>query len=354
MAPPALFAGGAFRYVHFPRLQEVHQHLASPPRQRDGQNVGRAAAQHSEFRNLGREPPDNLFPLQAHPLRIFPKPRPGCVTGRCEGRNLGGGFGSGPAALFLAAAEDHRLQAQAFSHVKRPDALRRVNLVPADADEVRPQAFGRKGDLQKGLHRIGVQQGGRARFLQQGRNGRNVRHGAGFVVHQHQRHQNRILPQGLAHGRRRDRPGNIRLQAGHFKSPRLQQVQRFADGVVFRGGADDVFAFPLHAFCPGKQRPVVALGTAGGKNQLLRPASQCFGNRCAGAVQEFPRLPSRRVGGAGISEGQRHRFHGGLRCFLADLRGGGIVKIMHMNSPLLYEVQNEVYHSHSRLQSQPV
>ena len=48
------------------------------------------------------------------------------------------------------------------------------------------EAFGREGELQKGLHRVTVQQSGGAGLAQQTGDAGNVRDGAGLVVDQHQ------------------------------------------------------------------------------------------------------------------------------------------------------------------------
>ena len=257
------------------------------------------------------------------------------LTGGAEGGDLGHGLGTGPASVFLAAAQNQGLKAQSRADIQGADALGRVDLVAADADHVGPQGPGRKGDLQKSLHRVGVQQGLGAGALQLPSHGGDVRHGAGLVVDQHQGDEDGVRPQSLPHRLHRDGPGGIRLQPGHFKAPALQLVQGFAHRVMLHQGADHVPALALHGFRPLEDGPVVALRAAGGEDQLLALAAQGRGHLPTALIQQLFCLPAHRVGGVGVAVYLRHGPQGGLGRLGADLRGGGIVQIMFHRKPPL-------------------
>lgn len=51
------------------------------------------------------------------------------------------------------------LELKSVFYVQRAHALRGVNFMPAEAYHIRAKAFGRKGQLHKGLYRVRVQQG---------------------------------------------------------------------------------------------------------------------------------------------------------------------------------------------------
>ncbi len=61
-------------------------------------------------------------------------------------------------AILLPAAQNEGLQLQAVSMYMAPIPFGGVNLMSADGQQVNPQALGRKGHLQKGLHRVAVEQ----------------------------------------------------------------------------------------------------------------------------------------------------------------------------------------------------
>ena len=208
----------------------------------------------------------------------------------------------------------------------------------ADADEIGAQAFGGKGDLEKALHRVGVQQGGGAPRPEPLCDGSNIDDAAGLVVHQHQRHQHRILPQGGKHRLRGDGAVLFRLQARDLEAPGFQLVQAFAHGVVLYQGGDHVLPPAFHGLRTAENGPVVALGAAGGEHQLSRGAAQRVGNLFAALVQQLFGLPAQGIGGAGIAEALRHGGKCRLRRLRADAGGGGIVQIVHSNSlPLCKE-----------------
>ena len=77
-----------------------------------------------------------------------------------ETRDLGGGLRAGAQAHFLTAAGQQGPGIpNPGADIKSADALGGADLVAGDGDEVRSQSFGREGDFQKALDRVGVEQG---------------------------------------------------------------------------------------------------------------------------------------------------------------------------------------------------
>ena len=328
MAPAAFLAGGAAGDVDLFGLQIVHQHLAAPAGQRYAENVGRAAADEHKLRDFPGKPLHRPLPERLHPGDILRHTGLGDFAGRAEGSNLRHGLGAGTPAGFLAAADDKGLQLHAVFDVQRADAFRGVDLVAADTDHVRAQGFGGKGDLHKALHRVCMYQHSGTGFFYGPGNRRNIRHRAGFVVDQHQRNEYSIITEGGDHGVQADTAFFVGGQAGHFKAPALQLVQRAAHRVVLHGGADDVLSPASHGFRAVYDGPVVAFRAAGGKNQLPRRTAQGGGDLLPGLFQQAVCLSALGVGGAGVAVIFRHGGKGRLRRLIADLCGGGIVKIV--------------------------
>ena len=154
VAAGALLAGRALGNIDLAGFEEVHQNLAAPAGQRDGENMRRTAADDPQLRNIGLQAADDLFPLTAHPVGVLPELRRGNLAGGGEGGDLRGGFGPGAASVLLTAADDHGLQAQSLADIQGADTLGRVNLVPADADHVDAQRLRRKGNLHEGLNGV--------------------------------------------------------------------------------------------------------------------------------------------------------------------------------------------------------
>ena len=86
----------------------------------------------------------------------------------------------------LTAAVDVGRQLQPAADVERADALRRVDLVTADGDEVRAERFRRERHLQKALHRVRVQQCDAVFRFQHPGDGGDVVDRAGLVVDHHE------------------------------------------------------------------------------------------------------------------------------------------------------------------------
>ena len=93
------------------------------------------------------------------------------------------GLGAGAQAALLPAAEDQRpRRADTLAQIQSADALGGAELMPADGDEVGTQCIRAERELQKGLHRVGVQQRAGLFLLQKPRDLGNGEDAARFVV----------------------------------------------------------------------------------------------------------------------------------------------------------------------------
>ena len=208
--------------------------------------------------------------------------------------------------------------------------------MPADGHKVGPQAFGRKGKFQKPLHGVGVQQGvGLVPFEYLRGLGHGL-DGSRLVVHQQHGHQHRVRPQGLFQGFDADMPRGVRVQIGHLISLHLQRLARLQHGGVLHGGGDDVLPLVPPQMNRQLHRPVVPLGPAGGKIQLLRPAAQRLRHRRPVLRHRLGRLGPQGIQGGGVAIRHRHGLHRRLRRLRQDPCGGRVVKIDHIHKRPLF------------------
>ena len=251
------------------------------------------------------------------------------AAGGGEGGNLGHGFGAGPAVVFLGAADDHGGQAEAGSNIEGADALDRVNLMTADGDQVSAQRFGPEGDFFEGLNGVRMEERGGTGGLQGVGDGTDIRDGAGFIIDQHEGDQNGIRTQRFPHLGGKNPPGGIRPQAGHFETPVFQNLQRAADGIMLDGGTDDMTAGAFHEFGAGQKGPVIAFGSAGGKDHLIRGGgAQGFRHVGTAGVQELSGLTALGMGGGRVAVAVCHGGEGGFRSLGAGLGSGGVIEIV--------------------------
>ena len=195
---------------------------------------------------------------------------------------------------------------QPGADVERAYALGRVYLVPGNGHHVRAEALDCEGHLEKALHRVAVEQDLRGRLFKRASKAGDVVHRPGLIVHEHEGDKHRVGPERVQHRLHRHRAARIRRKARDLVAPALQLVERFAHGVVFGHGADDVSAPGGGGPGAGEQGPVVRLGAAGGKGELLRLAAEAEGELPARGVEQLFRFAPARVRGAGVAVLLRH------------------------------------------------
>ena len=203
-----------------------------------------------------------------------------------KARDLRRGLSAGAqAALLSAAREQGTHRAAARADVERADALGRVELVPAEGDEVGAERVCAEGDLQKSLYCIGVQQCLRAALAQERGDLCDRKDTAGLVVHKHHGHERRILAQRVRDLLRCDIAVSVRREAGDGIALLLELAAWLKHRAVLHRGGDDV---PPHmaVLVRGEANgPVVALRAAGGEEKLLGLAAERGGDGRAVRVQ---------------------------------------------------------------------
>ena len=289
-----------------------------------------------KLRDLRAQPIERPGLERGHTRGIVRHVRLRDPRGRAEGGDLGNRLGPGAASALLRAADEEGIQTKTRTDIECADALGGVDFMAADADQIRAQRFGREGDLQKGLHRVGVQQRAGAALAQQPCDRGNVRHAAGLVVDHHQRDERGVPAQRGADVLGADRAGRVRLQARDLPALLLQQIEAFPHGVVLDERGDDVPSRALRRLGAAEQGPVVALRAAGGEDQLFRSAAQRVGDLAAGRGEQLCRLAPFGVGRAGIAVAERHRLYGRFGRLRADRGGRGVVKIVFHHSYVLW------------------
>ena len=327
MAPPALLAGGAFRYADAPGLEIVHQHLAPVPGQGDAEDVRRTAAYDDEAGIFGTQPLHRVLTQLCHALRGLRHEGAADTGGLAEGADGRHGLRACPASVLLGAADDERPQVEPGADVECADALRCVYLVAGDGHHVRAEALHREGQLEKALHRVAVQQRLGIRLLERAGDAGEVVDSAGLVVHQHERDEHRVRPERVGDRLHGYCTALVRGEAGDLIAAAFQLVERLAYGVVLREGTDDVAALGARGKGAGEQRPVVGLGAAGGEHQLLRLAAEAEGDLAPCSVEHALGLTPPRVRGARVAVDLRHNFVCHVSGLGTDPRRGRIVQI---------------------------
>ena len=197
----------------------------------------------------------------------------------------------------------------------------------ADRDEICAQTIRPKRNLQKCLHRVRVQQ-----RLTAGRPHAfgdlcDIRDGAGLVVDHHERYEHGIRLKHLDDLLRIDPAQLVGLEAGDLEALFFQHIQRTANRVVLCHGADHVHPAASHHMRPGEDRPVVALGSAGGKINVFRSAAQRIRDLTACVINCGFCVASQRIGRARVPVFLCHHPQRCLCSFGTDACSGGIVKI---------------------------
>ena len=337
MAGLPLVAGGAGGQADPPVAQKPDDDLALIARQGDRQNVGGGPLPHPlQAGDLGGEPLEGLL-LQGGHVGHIPlqggRPR---LHRRGEGGNLSGGLGARAQAALLAAPPDHGRELQAAADVQGPNPLGGVDLVPAHRQQVRPQLFGGEGHLQEALDRVAVDEGLGLLMDQFGRLGHG-QDGAQLVVHQHHGHQHRVRPQGPLQVVQGDIPRPVGLEIGDLIPLPLQGLAGFQHGGVLIGGGDDVLSGAAAQFHRPLDGPVVPLGAAGGKEELLGPAPQAGGRLGPVALHRLRRLAPQGVPGGWVPPPLRHGLHRRLDGLGPHGSGGRVVKIVDQTpSPRIF------------------
>ena len=197
----------------------------------------------------------------------------------------------------------------------------------AHGEQVHTQLLHGKGNFQKTLHRVGVEEDLRRICLDDAGAFRHRLKGAQLVVDQHHGDQHRVLPQGGAQVLRRDPALPVGLETGHRPALALQGLDGLQHSGVLNGSGNDMTAPPPPMLHRGLDGPVVPLGAAGGEKDLLRRAAQGLSHNGPAFLQPLSGLLAEGVACGRIAECGGHLLQSGLRGLRADGSGSGVVQI---------------------------
>ena len=147
-----------------------------------------------------------------------------------------------------------------------------------NGDQVSTQSLGGEGDLQEALDCVGVEDGVGTQLVGQLSHLSDGHHGACFVVHHHNGHQNGVGPQCGFQGIQGDAALAVRLEIGNLEALAFQLMHAVEDGVVLDGSGDDVLVLLSEALCSGENGPVVRFRAAGGEENAVRFSAQGGGD----------------------------------------------------------------------------
>ena len=143
-------------------------------------------------------------------------------AGGAERRNGRHPLRPGAHRALLRAAEAAPPDRHAPTDIQRAAALERMDLVPANSDEIRPQRRRIDFIFAQRLHRVDVKQRRGAHFTDARRHDLHRRQRAGFVIDHHDRDEDRVRRDGLPQRFGVDRPIRLRLYAHHLEPARFQ------------------------------------------------------------------------------------------------------------------------------------
>ena len=260
------------------------------------------------------------------------------LAGLAESRSHAGDaadvLGASALAALLRAALDEVRQENALARVQKADALRAMELVGRKGKHVDVLLADVDGQMTGSLHRIGVEQD--AALAADGADLGNRLDRADLVVCIHDRHEAGILADGVRDLLGRDEAVFMNIEQRDLKALLLQPLQAVQDGMMLKGGGDDVL-FSLARAERGRRQQglIVRLAAAGRERDLPGVAAKVLCHRLTRSLQGLRSLLPQRIQARGVAialaqEGQ-HGIHGGL----THPRGGSIVSInVHVDSPL--------------------
>jgi hypothetical protein len=245
----------------------------SMPAKRMLDGVGKAGSAGAVDGGVGDAGEDALFKLHGH--GVEGEGIAGEFAGGTEGDGTWHVFGTGAAALLMAAAELARAERDAFADVEGADALGGVELVAGDGVEIDEGDGGR--EFAGGLYAIGVEESaGRAG---DGGKGFEVLDGANLIVGMHDGDEDGFGAEGLAEGIRRDDAAGVGGQVGDVNAGGIEFSAGGENGGVLNVGGDDVLA---GGGGDAEEGEVIGLGAAAGEDDLLGGAAEEGGGLAAG------------------------------------------------------------------------
>ena len=240
----------------------------------------------------------------------------GCFA---EADNRGNIFRAGAALALVAAAKKHGLDERALPHIQCANALRGMHLVTGDREQIATDFRHINRQLARGLHRVGVKVNiglrGDAADLHY-----RLRH-AGFIVGHHDADELGVGAEGALNVGGIDSSRAIHRHECHFHAVALKLMAGIEHGMVLDSRSDNVIAGGSDA----KNRQIICLSPAAGKNDFRRPAIQQCGHTFARAFYRGPGMLPLLMYGRGVAKPLRIVRTHGLQHFRQERRGGVIV-----------------------------
>ena len=159
-----------------------------------------------------------------------------------EADGAGDVLGAGAAVALLRAADDLRGERRAASHVQRADALRAVDLVRGDREQVDAERIDVEVERAGGLHGVGVDGDARVVRLDDARDLGDRLDRADLVVGVHDADEDGAIVERVAERVEVDEAFAVDGQVGDAEALLLERGALVQDGVVLDGGGDDVIA----------------------------------------------------------------------------------------------------------------
>ncbi|KOT06413.1 hypothetical protein DM77_1168 [Burkholderia mallei] len=168
----------------------------------------------------------------------------------------------------MACAVNQRLEPDSLSNVERADALRRVELVTGDRQQIDAERIDVGRDLADRLGRVRVKPdavlaGDRADILDR-------LNGAGFVVRMHDRDERGARRDCATDGVGIDAAVAVHGNAGDFSAQSLKELQRLQDCRMFGRLGDHVAACVRRCEYSSFQRKVVRFTAAAREDNFVR------------------------------------------------------------------------------------
>ena len=182
---------------------------------------------------------------------------------------------AGALAALLCAALDEVRQEDALTGVQHADALRAVELVRREGQQVDVLRLDVDGQMTGRLHGVGVEQ--HARLAADCANLADRQDGADLVVGVHDGNQARILADGVFHLLRRHGTDGADGEQLDGEALFFELLERVQHGVVLERGRNDVlFALAFAEARGGEDGLIVGLAAAGGEVNFARGGVQAF------------------------------------------------------------------------------
>ena len=186
------------------------------------------------------------------------------------------------------------LQLSSLPYIKRAHALRPVQLMPRNRQQIAPNLFHAHRNLPRRLHRVGMKINSRLNH-------------AGLIIGEHDGNQLRIRPQCALHIRRIDGPASVHGDVGHCTALFFHMPASIQHRMVLNRRRNNL----VPGLRNSENGKVVRLCPAAREHDLRSAAAEQRGHRLARPLYRRPRLLPMMMNGGCVAEVLREvRPHG--------------------------------------------